>query len=140
MSESKAGAGSCLCGAVQFNAAEVVQHVGSCHCGMCVKWSGPWLAVDCGSDVSFSAEDAITRYDSSDWAERGFCKHCGTHLFYHLKAADRYMMPPGLFDDQSDFSFSHQIFIDKKPDYYAFANDTDNLTEAEVFERSASAD
>lgn len=140
MADSKKGAGSCLCGAVSFKASAVSQHAGACHCGMCVKWAGPWLAVDCGSDVCFNAEDAISRFDSSAWAERGFCKHCGTHLFYHLKGADRYMIPPGLFDDQSGFSFDHQIFVDKKPGYYSFANETEMLTEAEVLARMVPPD
>ncbi len=42
-------------------------------------------------------------------------------------------MPVGLFDDGRSFVFDHQIFIDKKPSYYRFANETDDMTEAEVF-------
>ncbi len=139
MEESQKGSGSCLCGAVSFKAEAVAQHVGACHCGMCVNWGGgPLLAVDCGSDISFSDESSINRYQSSQWAERGFCKSCGTHLFYHLKGADRYMVPAGLFDDKSGFTLHHQIFTDKKPGFYDFANDTENMTEAEVFARSGS--
>ena len=27
----------------------------------------------------------------------------------------------------------HQVFIDEKPDYYSFANETKNMTGAEIF-------
>jgi len=46
-------------------------------------------------------------------------------------------MPAGLFDDQDGFVFDHQVFIDNKPDYYSFANETDDMTEAEVVAKYA---
>jgi hypothetical protein len=42
-------------------------------------------------------------------------------------------LPVGLFDEAPEFSFDQQIFIDEKPAYYRFANDTRNMTGAEVF-------
>ncbi|MFC6672978.1 GFA family protein [Marinobacterium aestuariivivens] len=90
------------------------------------------LAVECGTDVRFEGEDNIAVYASSDWAERGFCKTCGTHLFYRLKGSGEYAMPAGLFDN-GDFMLKSQIFIDEKPGFYSFAEQTRNMTGAEVF-------
>lgn len=126
--------GHCLCGNVTVNVASGNTHAGACHCNICRRWGGgPLMAVDCGTDVSFSDEGSITRYASSEWAERGFCSACGTHLFYHLKGKGQYIMPAGLFDAEPDLVFDHQIFIEEKPAYYDFANDTKNMTGAEVF-------
>ncbi|AMC34923.1 GFA family protein [Janthinobacterium sp. B9-8] len=126
--------GACLCGAVQFSAKTMSNKVGACHCAMCRKWTGgPFLTVDCGSEVMFTGKDAINSYASSEWAERGFCKKCGSHLFYLLKEAQQFIMPVGLFDERDDLVFDHQIFIDKKPAFYDFSNATHNMTEAEVF-------
>jgi hypothetical protein len=101
---------------------------------MCQRWTGgPLLAIECGSDISFEGEENVAVYDSSDWAERGFCSRCGSHLFYRLKPNDTYVVPAGLFDDSEDLVFQQQIFIDEKPAYYAFANRTKELTGAEVF-------
>ncbi len=91
------------------------------------------LAIDCGAAVRIDGEEHVLAYDSSDWAQRGFCCRCGTHLFYRLKGNSQYVVPVGLFDDHPDVSFESQIFIDEKPDYYAFANRTANMTGAEVF-------
>ena len=75
-----------------------------------------------------------TAYRSSDWAERGFCATCGTHLFYHLLPSDEYILPAGLFQDQA-FRLASQIFIDEKPDFYELRNDTPTLTGQQVFEQ-----
>ena len=134
MSTSDTNKGRCLCGAVSFTVEEKNRHVGACHCGMCRGWGGgPLLAVECGTGVAFKGEENISVFDSSEWAERGFCSSCGTHLFYRLKESRQHFIPAGLFAEQQDFIFDHQVFIDKKPDYYSFANPTKDMTEAEIF-------
>ncbi|MCK5791648.1 MAG: GFA family protein [Ketobacter sp.] len=91
------------------------------------------MAIDCGSNVQFDDQENIVAYASSDWAERGFCKQCGTHLFYRLKQTGQYIMPVGLLEGDINFDFDHQIFIDEKPAYYSFSNKTEDMTGAEVF-------
>lgn len=126
--------GRCLCGAVSFSVRTENRNVGACHCSMCRRWGGgPLLAVECGNDVRFDGIDSISIFNSSDWAERGFCSKCGTHLFYRLKREGRYAFPVGLFDGREEWIFAEQIFMDEKPPFYAFANKTKNLTGAEVF-------
>ena len=128
------GVGKCLCGSVtlevEFNASEVA----ACHCSMCRNWGGgPMLAIDCSDTVRVSGESSVTRYSSSDWADRAFCKNCGTHLFYYLKPANQFHLPVGLLQTDKSFTFTHQIFIEEKPSYYDFKNKTQNMTGAEVF-------
>jgi hypothetical protein len=126
--------GSCLCGKIEIQAMSMSSDIGACHCSICRKWSGgPLLAVDCNTEVTISGEEYVSSYASSEWAERGFCSHCGTHLFYKLKQKNQYIIPVGLFNDTSKLNFDHQIFIEEKPDYYSFANETKNMTGEEVF-------
>jgi len=139
MEETVKGKGSCLCGSIHIRVAALKLQVGTCHCSMCRRWSGgPFMGVDCGTEVSFNGEENISVYDSSEWAERGFCRKCGSHLFYRLKQSGQFVMSVGLFDDEERFIFDHQIFIDKKPAFYSFANVTNNMTEAEVFAKYSS--
>ncbi len=134
MSEIIIGKGSCLCGAVMITAKTMSAKVGACHCNMCRKWSGgPLMAVDCGTDVLIEGDENVTVFNSSAWGERGFCKLCGSSLFYRLKQEQRYFLPAGIFDNAKEPIFDHQIFIDEKPDYYSFANETHNMTGAEAF-------
>ncbi len=140
MSDVIKGNGSCLCSAIRITAKNINKNVGACHCGMCRKWgSGPLMAVNCGTDVSFEGEDNISVFNSSDWAERGFCNKCGSHLFYRLKESKQYIMSAGLFADQEMFVFNTQVFIDKKPSFYSFANKTNDMTESEMFEKYGSS-
>ncbi len=134
MTDEFTGKGSCLCGAIHISAIKINKNIGTCHCGMCRNWSGgPFMVADCGIDVSFTGEENLSIFNSSAWAERGFCSKCGTHLFYRLKKSKQYLMSVGLFDNQEMFVFYHQVFIDKKPSFYSFANKTTDMTEAEVF-------
>ena len=147
MPEQEIRTGECLCGAVRFSATLKAPHVGACHCAMCRRWStGPFMAIEC-DHVAFEGEEHITRYRSSDWAERGFCSKCGSNLFYKFlglpdlpepivdtDAYDMgaYGMGTGLFHDQSGLQFTHQVYVDKKPNHYAFANQTHDMTEADI--------
>jgi hypothetical protein len=40
----------------------------------------------------------------------------------------------GQFDEQENFHFDLQVYMDNKPAFYDFANKTRELTEAEVIE------
>lgn len=126
--------GRCLCGAVRVTARDVGNNVGACHCKMCRRWAGgPFMEIDCGTHVEFDGDDDIAVFNSSDWAERGFCRACGTHLFYRLKGTGQHMVPVGLFDDDDTLVFDTQVFVDERPAYYEFANRTKNLTSEEIF-------
>ena len=134
MSDTQTLSGQCLCGGVKITAKAASSNVGACHCDMCRRWGGgPLMAIDCGTDVSLDGEENISVFESSAWAERGFCKSCGSHLFYRLKHNGQYFMPAGLFADNA-LQFDHQVFIDEKPAYYDFSNQTENLTGAQVAE------
>lgn len=138
MSVHRENRGRCLCGAVGVVAKAMSTHVGVCHCGTCRKWGGgPMMAADCGTEVELEGEENIAVFNSSEWAERGFCKACGTHLFYRLKGNGQYIMPAGLFAEDDGLVFDHQVFIDEKPGYYAFANETKDMTGAELFAQYA---
>jgi hypothetical protein len=133
MSEAPRLSGGCLCGAVRFTATPKSHNYGVCHCSMCRRWAaGPFMAIVCGDTVKFDKDADLGLYQSSAWAERGFCKKCGTSLFYKFKGKDDYIVSTEAFDDTSDFKLVAEIYIDEKPANYAFANDTKKMTGAEV--------
>ena len=132
MAESKSG--GCLCGAVRFTATPANDDVGACHCSICRRWSaGPFMVRDCGTSLKIEDASKAGVYRSSEWAERGFCKTCGTTLYYRLIEKDMYFVSAEAFDDVKTLAFTSQVFIDEKPAYYYFANKTHNMTGAEVF-------
>lgn len=125
--------GHCLCGAVQVSAALADHDAHVCHCTMCQRWSGgPFVSVAVTSATTFEGTEAIAVYPSSDWAERGFCRHCGSPLFYRMKSNGSHFLPVGLFDDAEGLTLASEIFIDRKPPFYSFAEKTKKMTEAET--------
>jgi len=42
-----------------------------------------------------------------------------------------------LFEPDDEMVFGNQVFIDEKPDFYSFANKTEDMTGAECFAKSA---
>lgn len=125
--------GSCLCGAIEISA-PAGSEVDVCHCSMCRRWGGgPLLTVHSKVPIELGGTATPATYRSSEWAERGFCPNCGTHLFYHLLQSDEYAIPAGIFQDADHLQMTTQIFVDEKPAYYEFANRTRNMTGEEVF-------
>lgn len=130
--------GQCLCGAVKFTATPKSGDVGVCHCSMCRKTTaGSYFAVDCGDRLHFENEDKLGVYNSSDWAERGFCTQCGSALFWRLKDKSINIVSVNAFDDAGDVKLDHEVYIDEKPGYYSFAEKTQQLTGAQVMEMFA---
>jgi len=126
--------GRCLCGAVSFTASNVQPRYHVCHCGMCRRWNGgPSMTIIAGA-VEFEGGDHIAVYDSSDWAQRAFCRHCGSNLYYRFKQSSDWFLWAGLFDDQSQFELGSEIYIDTKPAGYSFSGDHPRLTEREFLQ------
>jgi hypothetical protein len=133
MSVSSEISGRCLCGAVSFTAEIAGRGIDACHCAMCRRWTcGPFLGLAHRGAVNFKGAEHIGVYASSDWAERAFCRVCGSSLYWRLRGTDEYSFCAGTLDDQSALALSTEIFIDEKPGYYAFANETRKLTGEEA--------
>ncbi|WMS42345.1 GFA family protein [Acuticoccus sp. MNP-M23] len=130
MADAKTG--RCQCGAVTFTTTLKKDDIGACHCSMCRRISaGPFIAVDAAS-LDFADGAPVTVYDSSEWATRSFCARCGTTLAW--RSRDGAMIELNVFtlDEPPAVPLSTEIFIDQKPDTYAFAGDTHKMTGAEV--------
>lgn len=121
--------GQCMCGHIKYTIETVDQNIHVCHCENCQKWSGgPSLSVVCTPNWKIENEVDLTWYNSSEWAQRGFCKNCGTHLLFRTHDGNYHGVTSGSLDDASDMSIGEHIFIDQKPPYYDFADDKPRLT------------
>ncbi len=124
--------GSCLCGAVTFEAEGPLRDVISCHCKQCQKTSGHFFAAtSCPSGKLKITEDrGLKWFVSSDWAERGFCQECGSTLFWRLKNGDSVSILAGAFDGDFDRKTIRHIFVADKKDYYDI---TDGLPQFDTY-------
>ena len=129
--------GHCLCGAIELEG-HGAPRLEICHCDMCRRWhGGPALAVMFENGVEITkGQSEIASYQSSDWAERTFCRKCGTSLYYHLTGSEMiHSAQTGLFDLPEGLAIHEEIFVDEQPDYYRFDCTAPRITSAEMFER-----
>lgn len=130
--------GICLCGASTFEATPLSDEAGVCHCSMCRKFSGGmFIVVDCSGSLEFASDAPVTRFRSSEWGERAFCSRCGSSMAWLGTDGTMAFAAVQAFDNPGRFAVKHQMFIDCKPDSYALAGDTVNLTEAEFLAQFA---
>ena len=139
--------GGCLCGAVRFEAHDVPGTFSICHCESCRRWTGSALL-----EVSVKTENLtwhggehIATRASSAWAERAWCRECGTNMYFRHTRKDKWFgttdLPLGVFDDASGFELKHEIYVDYKPDSFSYAGqDHKHLTRAEVIALQSYAD
>jgi len=137
--ELTAVSGQCLCGEVKYNA-KIRGGAGACHCAMCRRWSsGPYMSAHAHGKIEFQGSENIRNFSSSQWAERGFCKNCGSNLYYHLLPRagvpdGEYILAAGTVDDQSVLEFDHEVYVDGAPGWYRFDNESERkrMTEADI--------
>ncbi|AYE87612.1 GFA family protein [Sulfitobacter sp. W002] len=101
---------------------------------MCRRWTGSaFLEID-AKPGSLTYDGPVKSYASSDWAERAWCDSCGSTLWYHLTLPghDYYSLSAGLVENAGGLPLKTEIYIDVKPDGYAFAGDHEIKTKAEV--------
>lgn len=118
---------TCLCESVQFDVELVNLNLGLCHCSMCRKSTGGtgFSYLYSKNKPNFISKKWLKIYDSSPVAERGFCKNCGTSIFYHRKLDEGYCIPPAIIKDlpQDKVCFSKEWYIENKPYYYEYKTD-----------------
>ena len=116
--------GSCLCGAVSFEVEADLTPPDACHCTQCRKVSGHyWASTDVPRDeVTIHGENSIGWYQSSERVRRGFCKACGSTLFWDADSRAKLSISMGAFDVPTDTHLEKHIFVTDKGDYYDIAD------------------
>ena len=78
--------GNCLCGAIQFTANGPSKWCAHCHCNLCRLAHGAgyvtWVGYESAQVQVTRGESQLKWYASSKGAQRGFCKTCGSSLFF----------------------------------------------------------
>ena len=114
--------GGCLCGHVRFRvSAPPVEPVGNCHCRLCQKASGAayvtW-AIFKETDVTWTAAPPKW-HRSTDFAERGFCPHCGSTVSIHDFTYQTMDLAVALFDNPNAFAPEDDIWRESRINWVA---------------------
>jgi hypothetical protein len=106
--------GGCQCGAVRYRAEAFTDTSHICHCRMCQKAVGNFFAALVGvpKDALSWTRGAPARFMSSSHVARGFCKECGTPLFYEYLASDDLAVTTGSLDEPYRFPPKDQFGLE----------------------------
>lgn len=120
--EKQSLAGSCLCGAVTYTASLPSKWCAHCHCGMCRKAHGAGYVTWAGFEatrVSIGKHNGqLEWYESSPGAQRGFCRRCGSTLFFRSQRwAGELHIAVGGMDDEPDRLPGANAFFDAHVDW-----------------------
>ncbi|MCP5080383.1 MAG: GFA family protein [Alphaproteobacteria bacterium] len=111
--------GQCLCGSVQYRIDGPVGKPHACHCGQYLRQSGHYAVSSDVQRAEFSIiqDRGLKWYDSSSFAKRGFCKECGSALFWD-DGQDKIYISIGSLDQPTGLQLASHIFVNEKADYY----------------------
>ena len=120
VAETELHTGGCLCGAVRYTVTGPIRDVVACHCTQCRRQSGHHVAATRAprDAVQIDGGEAITWYAASDEARRGFCRNCGSQLFWEANDAVKLSIFAGTLDDPTGLRLARHIFVADKADYY----------------------
>ena len=116
--------GRCLCGKVHFTITGQMRPIVYCHCGQCRHSHGhyPGYSAARQSQMKLEGEENIQWYRSSPGAQRGFCHHCGSSLFWQADKEDFISITAGCMDMPTDLKEGWHIYIKDKADWYSLTD------------------
>jgi hypothetical protein len=116
--------GRCQCGAVTFRIHGNIRDVVNCHCSLCRRVHGhaPGYSAARKAEMTVAGEDNIAWYRSSDQAQRGFCRTCGSSLFWKPDGRETISVAAGALDPPTGLRTVRHIFVADKGDCYEIAD------------------
>lgn len=94
--------GSCLCGAVRYEAGPAVGPMGHCHCETCRKAHGAAFSTTVRVAREgfrwIAGEGELGSFESSPGKRRRFCRRCGSHLVAGWEGEDELILRAGCID------------------------------------------
>lgn len=121
-----------MCGDVTVRALIHDPKLRACHCEMCRQQTSSMFISLTPVEGSMAFDGPVQVYRSSEWAERGFCRTCGSTLFYGTVADGVRHPAAGLFKDAAGAPMKLEFFADAAPQGYALAGTHRKMTTKET--------
>ncbi len=115
--------GQCLCGAVRFRVEPPLRDVLVCHCVECRRWHGHVSAMTSvqREQLTFVDERGLAWIDSPDsdaHARRGFCRECGSSLFWQPADGSAVAIAAGTLEPPTGLKLAGHWYVSQASDYY----------------------
>lgn len=117
--------GGCLCGAVRYQVTGPLRDVVNCHCSMCQRLHGSFGPHSKArkTNIAITKAGGLAWFKTSDVARRGFCRECGSGIFWEPFDLDATGIIAGTIDRPTALHTIGHIFVTEKSDFYEIADD-----------------
>jgi hypothetical protein len=126
--------GSCLCGAVGFEAGDLAGPIVHCHCATCRKAHGAAFATTARVDrATFGwtrGQEQLRSIESSPGKLRHFCGQCGTHLMAEWQGKPNVILRLGALDTDPGARPAAHIWVSHDVPWLAYGADLPHLNES----------
>lgn len=124
--------GGCLCGAVRYRVRAPFPEVIACHCRQCRRMSGHYFAATAARREAFEMTKAegLAWYQTSAASRRGFCRLCGSSLFFDHGPDEPIGIAAGSLDNDEGLELAVHIYVDEAGGYYDLRDDAEQFTAA----------
>lgn len=108
--------GGCQCGAVRFHANPDLENGHLCHCRMCQKAVGSAFAAHVAVETATLewCRGTPSEFESSEGIFRGFCRDCGTYLYFRRDGSKRQSMSIAALDEASRIPITAELGIESR--------------------------
>ncbi|MFZ7126191.1 MAG: GFA family protein [Desulfobacterales bacterium] len=133
--------GGCLCGSVRYEVRGALMPVINCHCSKCRRFHGHAAAYTATrrENLILIDERGLAWYrsvqDETPDVYRGFCRECGSSLFWDPRGKLNISIAAGSIDPPTGLFTERHVWVSQKTDYYVL---TDGIPQHD--ERFARAD
>ena len=116
--------GSCLCGAVRYEAERPVVWAHLCHCGRCRKTRGSAFSANAFVPLAafrfVQGEEQVRSYrpPGAERFRHAFCATCGATLPFRIEARGLVLLPMGGLDDDPGRPFDAQLWVASKAPWW----------------------
>jgi len=113
--------GSCLCGAVSWDAGRPFELMSHCHCSRCRKAHATAFATYVlapAPGFRLHGREHVRSFQSSPTLSRPFCSRCGSVVPDAAEWEGRVMMPAGVLDDDPGVRPLAHIFVGSKAPWW----------------------
>jgi hypothetical protein len=116
--------GRCQCSAVSYRVSGNMRDVVYCHCSQCRRIHGhaPGYSAARKAEMAIEGEENIVWYRASNQAQRGFCRSCGSSLFWKPDGRETVSISAGSINAPTGLKSVRHIYAGDKGDYYQIAD------------------
>ncbi len=121
--------GGCLCGGVRFEVRDSLLDVVNCHCSKCRRFHGhvgAYTATERENLILVQSETLKwfrSTTDETPNVHRGFCRNCGSSLFWDPRGQPRISIAAGAIDAPTGLATTGHVWVSQRGDYYEITDD-----------------